>query len=152
GQAPPAVASVRLANSHIRLAEPPGAGQPLWNRRRAQAPPGLARVQPSAGGEERRRAVCGRTARTVRSGGGRNLALSRRCRTSAGASRRPSKKSLSAERPRVEFRAAVPSNDEVLWSGALRSVSPGSDGERVCVVGEDRPLGPDLLADLPLQA
>jgi hypothetical protein len=33
--------------------------------------------------------VCGRTACTDRCGGGRNLALSRRCRANAGASRRP---------------------------------------------------------------
>ena len=39
GQAPPAVASLRLASRHIRLAEPPGLGQPLWNHRRAEAPP-----------------------------------------------------------------------------------------------------------------
>ena len=45
---------------------------------------------PNAGGEERRRAVCGRTACTVRCGGGRKPALSRPSRASAGASRRPS--------------------------------------------------------------
>src|SRR5580658_2442644 len=45
--------------------------------------------EPNAGGEERRRAVCERTARTVRCGGGRSLVLSRQCRASAGASRRP---------------------------------------------------------------
>src|SRR5437764_14097781 len=35
---------------------------------------------------------------------------------------------------------------------AVRSVSPGSDGERVGVVGEDRPLSPDLLAFVALEA
>src|ERR1035437_150381 len=32
------------------------------------------------------------------------------------------------------------------------SVSPGSDGERVSVVGEDRPSGPDLLAFVAFEA
>ena len=54
GQASPAVARLRLAVSHIRLAEPSGLDQPLGNRRRAAAPPGLARVRSNAGGEERR--------------------------------------------------------------------------------------------------
>ena len=64
GQTPPTVAGVRLAASHLPLARPLGLGQPRWNHRRAQASPGLARVKPNAGGEERRRAVCGKTACT----------------------------------------------------------------------------------------
>jgi hypothetical protein len=42
--------------------------------------------------------------------------------------------------------------DVALWSGAVFSVSVGSDGECVGVVGEDRPAGPDLLALLAFQS
>src|SRR5665213_3126948 len=35
---------------------------------------------------------------------------------------------------------------------SLVSVSPGSDGERVSVVGQDRPSGPDLLAFVAFEA
>src|SRR5664280_2364156 len=35
---------------------------------------------------------------------------------------------------------------------SLISVSSGSDGERVSVVGEDRPSGPDLLAFVAFEA
>src|SRR5665648_874161 len=35
---------------------------------------------------------------------------------------------------------------------SLVSVSSGSDGERVSVVGEDRPSGPDLLAFVAFEA
>ena len=36
--------------------------------------------------------------------------------------------------------------------GALRSVSPGPDGERVEVVGEDSPFSPDLPAFVAFEA
>ena len=39
-----------------------------------------------------------------------------------------------------------------LVEGAIRSVSPFTDDERVGVVGEDAPLSPDLLALVALQA
>src|SRR6185437_15309260 len=39
-----------------------------------------------------------------------------------------------------------------LVEGAIRSVSPLSDSERVGVVGQDRPFSPDLLSLVALQA
>src|ERR1700687_871659 len=36
--------------------------------------------------------------------------------------------------------------------GAVESVSPGPDGERVSVVGQDRPLSPDLPALVAFEA
>src|SRR5579862_1754327 len=43
-------------------------------------------------------------------------------------------------------------NGFALVEGAIRSVSPGSDGERVEVVGEDCPFSPDPPALVALQS
>jgi hypothetical protein len=91
GQTPRTQASLRMATRYIRLAQPYGLDQPRWNRRRAQAPQGLAReMSRMPGGEERRRAVCGRTTCTVRCGGERKPDQSgQHAPRGPGASRRP---------------------------------------------------------------
>ena len=61
-----------------------------WNHRRATALPVVAQGKLNADGEERRRAVCGRTACTDRGGGGRKPGQSgQHVPRSPGASRRP---------------------------------------------------------------
>ena len=75
-QAPQARPAVRVEGSRLPVPGPPGADQPQRNHRRATTQPAVATGTLNAAGEERRRAVCGRTACTVRWGAGGNQAQS----------------------------------------------------------------------------
>src|ERR1019366_5317256 len=64
----------------------------------------------------------------------------------------PAEKLVGVETAAEWSRAAVSGEWVALVEGAVRSVSPGPDGERVGVVGQDRPFSPDLLALVAFEA
>ena len=79
-QAPQARPTVTAGGCCPPITRPAGADRPQRNHRRATAQPAVAPGTLNAGGEERRRAVYGRTACTVRCGGGRKPGQSATCR------------------------------------------------------------------------
>jgi hypothetical protein len=90
GQAPQTARPVRLVCDRPPDSPPDGADQPERNDRRATTKPDVARRTLNADGEERRRAVCGRTACTDRGGGGRKPSQSgQHMPRGSGVSRRP---------------------------------------------------------------